>query len=82
MRRVEADQIQAIVAWPRERCRPADSRCYGRKLLMHTRETGRWAASASLTRLSADSSRTRSGRRSYGFWPARFTLRARVGCEA
>lgn len=33
MRRVVADQIQAIAAWPFERCRPADSRHYGRKLL-------------------------------------------------
>ena len=39
MRRVVADQIQAIVAWPRERCRRTDSRRYGRKLLMqHARD--------------------------------------------
>jgi hypothetical protein len=57
MRRVKADQIQAIGAWPRARRRPADSRRYGRKLIMRARETGRWAASASLTGLSADPSR-------------------------
>jgi hypothetical protein len=82
MSRVVADQIQAIVAWPRECCRPADSRRYGRKLLdAHARDRamGRFA---SLTSLSADPSRTRRGRPSHGSWPARFNPRERVGCEA
>ena len=82
MRRVVADRIRAIVAG---RASLADLRtadATAANSLMHPRETGRWDASASLIRLSADPVGTLSGTRSHGSSPARFNPLERVGCEA